>query len=160
MEGRKMNVTRRHLVATGALALGGVVLMRSSSAVAQSADEASVAKAVEALRQATLGQQKGLLEELCHAQLAYGHSDGRVENKAQFIEGVMTRKATVKALTLSDHVIDVVGANAIARHSGTSESELDGKATTTKIKVMQVWLKDGGAWKILALPVATARRRR
>ena len=54
-----MNVTRRHLVATGALALGGVVLMRSSSAVAQSADEAGVAKAVEALRQATLGQQRG-----------------------------------------------------------------------------------------------------
>jgi hypothetical protein len=32
----------------------------------------------------------------------------------------------------------------IARHNWTSESELDGKATTTKIKVMQVWLKDGG----------------
>jgi len=154
MEGRKMNVTRRHLVATGALALGGVVLMRSSSAVAQSADEAGVTKAVEALRQATLGQQKGLLEELCHAQLAYGHSDGRVETKAQFIEGVMTRKATVKALTLSDHVIDVVGANAIARHSWTSESELDSKATTTKIKVMQVWLKDGAAWKLLARQAA------
>jgi hypothetical protein len=42
MEGRKMNVTRRDLMATGALALGGVVLMRSSSAVAQSADEASL----------------------------------------------------------------------------------------------------------------------
>jgi hypothetical protein len=154
MEGQKMNVTRRHLVATGALALGGLTLMRSSPAVAQSADEAGVAKAVEALRQATLGQQRGQLEELCHAQLAYGHSDGRVETKAQFIEGVMTRKATVKALTLSDHVITVVGVNAIARHDWTSESELDGKATTTKIKVMQVWLKDGGAWKLIARQAA------
>ena len=149
-----MNVTRRHLVATGTLALGGMALMRSSSAVAQSADEAAVAKAVAGLRQATLAQQRGQLEELCHAQLAYGHSDGRVETKAQFIEGVMTRKATVKALTLSDHVIDVVGANAIACHSWTSESELDGKATTTKIKVTQVWLKDGGAWKLLARQAA------
>jgi hypothetical protein len=149
-----MNVTRRHLVATGALALGSVALMASSSAVAQSADEAAVAKAVEALRQAMLGQQRAQLEELCHAQLAYGHSDGRVETKAQFIEGVMTRKATVKALTLSEHVITIVGANAIARHSWTSESELDGKATTTKIKVMQVWLKDGGAWKLLARQAA------
>ena len=150
MEGQNINVTRRHLVATGALALGGMALMRSSSAVAQSADEAAVAKAVEALRQATLGQQRGQLEELCHAQLAYGHSDGRVETKAQFIEGVMTRKATVKALTLSDHVIAIVGANAIARHNWTSESEMDGKATTTKIKVLQVWLKQGGGWKLLA----------
>ena len=149
-----MNVTRRHLLATGALTLGSVALIRSSSAVAQSADEVGVAKAVEALRQATLGQQRGQLEEMCHAQLAYGHSDGRVETKAQFIEGVMTRKAAVKALTLSDHVIAVVGDNAIARHNWMSESELDGKATTTKIKVMQVWLRDGGSWKLLARQAA------
>ena len=45
-----MSITRRHLVATGALALGGLGLLRSSSAVAESADEAAVAKAVEALR--------------------------------------------------------------------------------------------------------------
>src|SRR5215510_12771363 len=100
-----MSITRRHLVASGALALGSVALMRSSSAVAQSADEANVAKAVEALRQATFGQQKGQLEELCHAQLAYGHSDARVETKAEFIQGVMSRKATLKSLTWSDHVI-------------------------------------------------------
>jgi hypothetical protein len=149
-----MDVTRRSLVATGALAIGGLALMRSSSAEAQSADEAAVTKAVEGLRQATLSQQKSQLEELCHPQLAYGHSDGRVENKAEFINGVMTRKATVKSLALSDHVINVVGANAIARHAWTSESEMDGKATTTKIKVMQVWLKDGGAWKLLARQAA------
>lgn len=149
-----MNVTRRSLVATGALAIGGMALMRSSAAVAQSADEAAVAKAVEGLRQATLSQQRGQLEELCHPQLTYGHSDARVETKAQFIEGVMTRKATLKVLNLTDHVIAVVGANAIARHSWTSESELDGKATTTKIKVMQVWLKDGNAWKLLARQAA------
>lgn len=54
-----MNVTRRHLVAAGALALGGVALMPSSAAVAQSAADEGVAKAVEALRQATLRQQRG-----------------------------------------------------------------------------------------------------
>ena len=37
----------------------------------------------------------------------------------------------------------------IARHNWTSESELDGKATTTKIKVMQVWLKAGGGREVL-----------
>ena len=53
--------------------------LRSCSALAQFASEAGVAKAVEALRQTMLGQQRGHLEEL---------------------GGVMTRKATVKALTL------------------------------------------------------------
>ena len=145
-----MSITRRHLVAASALALGGVGLLRTTEAVAQSAEEAAVAKAVEALRQATFAQQKGQLEEVCAAELSYGHSDGRVESKAEFINGVMTRKATVKALTLSEHTIAVVGTNAIARHRWTSESELDGKATTTKIGVLQVWLKQGGSWKLLA----------
>jgi hypothetical protein len=31
-----------------------------------------------------------------------------------------------------------------------SESELDGKATTTRIGALQVWQKQDGAWKLLA----------
>jgi hypothetical protein len=145
-----MEITRRHMVAAGALALGGIGLLRSAPAVAQSADEAAVAKAVEGLRQATFGKDKAQLDALCAEQLSYGHSDGRVETKAQFIDGVMGRKATLKSLTLSDHAIAIVGDNAIARHKWASESELDGKATSTRIGVLQVWLKQGGSWKLLA----------
>jgi len=146
-----MSITRRHLIASSALALGAAnQLWSAAPAEAQSADEAAVAKAVEALRKATLGQEKAQLEELCTDQLSYGHSDGRVENKAQFINGVMTRKATVKSLTLSDHTIAIVGVNAIARHKWVSESEMDGKSTTTQISVLQVWLKQGNAWRLLA----------
>jgi Domain of unknown function (DUF4440) len=144
-----MRITRRHLTMAGALALGGVGLWRSS-AVAASADEAAVAQAIEALRKAVFAQEKAQLEALCADELSYGHSDGRVENKAQFINGVMTRKAIVKSLTLSDHTIAIVGTDAIARHTLVSESETDGKLTSTKIGVLQVWQKQGGTWKLLA----------
>jgi len=150
MEGRHMDITRRHLVAASVLTVGGWSLLRGASAEAQSADEAAVAKAVEALRKATYDQGKSQLEELCAEELSYGHSDGRVETKAQFINGVMTRKATLKSLTLSDHTIAIVGNNAIARHKWASESEMDGKPTSTRILVLQVWLKQGSAWKLLA----------
>jgi hypothetical protein len=145
-----MRITRRHLTTAGALALGSVGLWRISSAVAASADEAAVAQAVEALRKAILGQAKTQLETLTAAQLSYGHSDGRVQNKAEFIEGVMTRKAILKSLTLSDHTIAIVGTDAIARHTWTSESETDGKLTSTKIGVLQVWQQHGGHWQLLA----------
>jgi hypothetical protein len=62
----------------------------------------------------------------------------------------MTRKSILKALTLSDHTIAIVGADAIARHTWTSESETDGKMTNTKIGVLQVWQKQSGTWKLLA----------
>ena len=145
-----MRITRRHLAVAGALALGGLGLWQSSSAVAESADEAAVAQAVEALRKAIFGQEKAQLEALCAEQLSYGHSGGRVETKAQFIDGVMSRKAILKALTLSEHTIAIVGSDAIARHTWTSESETDGKMTSTKIGVLQVWQKQGGTWKLLA----------
>ncbi len=145
-----MSITRRHLAVAGALALGGLGLLRRSSAVAASADEAAVAQAVEALRKATLHQEKTQLEALAADQLSYGHSGGRVENKAQFIEGVMTRKAIVKSITLSDHTITVAGNDAIALHTAASESETDGKPTSGKISVLQVWQKQGGNWKLLA----------
>ena len=145
-----MRITRRDLTIAGALTLGGVGLWQSSSAVAESADEAAVAQAVEALRKAIFGQEKTQLEALCAEQLSYGHSDGRVENKAQFINGVMTRKAILKSLTLSDHTIAIVGSDAIARHTWASESETDGKLTSTKIGVLQVWQKQGGTWQLLA----------
>jgi hypothetical protein len=144
-----MSITRRHLTMAGAVALGGVGLWRRSSAVA-AADEEAVAQAVEALRKAVLVQDKPQLEALCAEQLSYGHSDGRVENKAQFIEGVMTRKAIVKSITLSDPTITIVGNDAITRHTLASDSETDGKLTSTKIGVLQVWQKQGGTWKLLA----------
>ena len=122
-----MHITRRYLTMAGALALGSVGLWRSSLVVAASADEAAVAQAVEALRKAILEQDKTTLEALTAEQLSYGHSGGRVETKTQFIEGVMTRKALLKSLTLSDHTIAIVGNDAIARHTWASESETDGK---------------------------------
>ena len=145
-----MRITRRLLAVAGALALGGLGLWQSSSAVAESADEAAVAQAVEALRKAIFDQEKAQLEALCAEQLSYGHSGGRVETKAQFIDGVMSRKAILKALTLSEHTIAIVGSDAIARHTWTSDSETDGKMTNTKIGVLQVWQKQGGTWKLLA----------
>jgi len=145
-----MSITRRHLAVAGALALGGLGLLRGSPAIATSADEAAVGQAVEALRKAIFGQDKTQLEALCADQLSYGHSDGRVQNKAEFIDGVMTRKAIVKSITLSDHIIAVVGSDAVARHTWMSESETDGKPTSTKIGVLQVWQKQGGNWKLLA----------
>ena len=149
-ESGNMDITRRNLVAAGALAVGSWGLLRATPAAAQSADEAAVAKAIEAMRKSFVAQEKSQLEELCAEELSYGHSDTRVETKAQFINGVMTRKPTLKSLTLSEHTIAVVGVNAIARHKWASESELDGKATSTRIAVLQVWVKQGAGWKLLA----------
>jgi Domain of unknown function (DUF4440) len=145
-----MHVTRRDLAFASALALSGSTLLHTTAALAEGGDEAAVDRSVEALRKALLDADKAGLEQLTAGQLSYGHSDGRVQTKPEFIDGVMTRKAVVKSLTFPELKIAVVGNAAIARHIYASESETDGKASTVRIGVLGVWQKQDGNWKLLA----------
>src|SRR5262245_8455077 len=145
-----MNVSRRDVAVAGLVALGMSGLPLGSSVGADPADEAAVAQNVETLRKAIFEADKGKLDQVASAQISYGHSDGRVENKEEFITGVMTRKQIVKSLAFPELKVSVVGNAAIARHIYLAESERDGKATTTRIGALQVWQKQDGAWKLLA----------
>jgi len=144
-----MTIDRRHLAIAGAFAIGAAAVFRPAPAAA-AGDESAVADAEEALRNAILSQDKAKLDALTAAELSYGHSDGRVQNKTEFIDGVMNRKATVKSLTFPDMKVALAGEVAIARHLYVSESELDGKTNSVRIGVLAVWLKQGGSWKLLA----------
>ena len=144
-----MDLSRRDL-AVGALALGACPLLLTGSAGAQAGDEAAVAQAVETLRKGLLEADRGKLDQVAAAQISYGHSDGRVQTKEEFIHGVVTRKPTVKSLDFPELKMAVVGSAAVVRHIYLSQSELDGKATTTRIGALQVWQKQDGGWKLLA----------
>jgi len=142
-----MELTRRELAGLSVLALGATAFVGSTQA--ESADEATIKKVVDELRTAWFKQDKEKLESLTAEQLSYSHSDARLENKAKFIDGVMTRKATFKSLEFPDLTVQTVGNVAVVRHLWVSESELEGKVTNTKIGVLQVWQKQDG-WKLLA----------
>jgi len=145
-----MEITRRNLTAAGALAFGMSSLLRDAPALAEAAADAAVGQAVEGLRKALLTADKGELEKLAADQLSYGHSSGKVQTKAEFVDGVMTSKAIVKSLTFPELSIAVVGNAAIARHLFEAEMETDGKPTSVKIGALQVWQKQDGNWKLLA----------
>ncbi|HYX00913.1 MAG TPA: nuclear transport factor 2 family protein [Reyranella sp.] len=141
-----MRITRRHLATAGVLALAAASL----PAHAESADEAAVGKAIEDLTKAMMAADKAKLEALTADQLSYGHSSGKVETKAEFVAAIADKKTIFKSITLSNPSVAVVGNNAIARHIFAAEVEAGGQASSPKIGVMQVWVKDGGGWKLLA----------
>jgi hypothetical protein len=147
-----MDVSRRDLAVAGAVALTapGLLLGGFSCAEGAAGDEAAVMENVEVLRKALLEADKAKLDQVASAQISYGHSDGRVETKEQFINGVMTRKQVVKSLAFPELKVAVVGDAAVARHIYLAESELEGKQTTTRIGALQVWQKQNGGWKLLA----------
>jgi len=141
-----MSITRRDLGTAAALALASLPVI----AHAESTDEAAVKKAIDDLTKAMKAADKAALEALVSDQLSYGHSSGKVETKAEFVAAIAGKKTIYKSITLSDPTVAVVGNNAIARHTFAAEVESGGQASSPKIGVMQVWVKDGGNWKLLA----------
>ena len=119
-------------------------------AAAQSADEVAVAQAVETYRKAMLAADRSQFEAICAAQMSYGHSGGRIETKAQFIDGATSGRSVWKFITLTDHTTQIVGNNAIVRHVFTGENTSEGKTNAIKIGILMVWQKQDGRWKLLA----------
>ena len=118
---------------------------------AQSADEAAVAQAVDAFRNAVIAKDRGKLEALLADQLHYWHTDGRVETKSEHIADVLSKRALYKSIDLTNQIVKVTGDTAIVRHNLSAESEREGgKVQSTRVGVFMVWQKQGGSWKLLA----------
>ena len=145
-----MTISRRHIAVASLLASGASILAHAP-AFAQGGDAAAVAEAVSNLTKAMLGADKAKLDALTADQLSYGHSAGKIEDKAVFVDVVASKKTVYKSIELSNQTVSVVGNNAIVRHSWVSQSGTgDGKWNESKIGVLQVWQKQGSDWKLLA----------
>jgi hypothetical protein len=133
-------------------AMGGAILAASSSHAVHAADSETetVAAAVEKMRVAMLAGDGAALKMLVMAQLTHGHSDGRLQDRDDFIKSLDGANA-FKSLVLSKQTISLVGDNAIVRHIFDSENNLpEGKTSTAHISVLQVWKKQDGEWRLLA----------
>jgi len=118
----------------------------------QTGKEGAVSAAVESLRKAMVGADKSALEKITAPELSYGHSSGRLENKAEFIEALTSGKSGFSAIELSDQTVNVVDKVALVRHVfvGTRRKEGD----KMKLSILTVWLQQQEQWKLLARQAA------
>ncbi|PKU22800.1 nuclear transport factor 2 family protein [Telmatospirillum siberiense] len=122
----------------------------AAQAAETSADTAAVAKIVEVLRAAMVAGDGKVLKAVLHDRLTYSHSDGHLQTKAMVLDE-LAGKNSFASLALSDQTIDVVGNVAVVRHIFDSVNNLpEGKTSSAHIKVLQVWVKAGKGWKLLA----------
>ena len=142
-----MNIDRRQL-ALPVLAIG---LLGVIPALAGSVDEDAVAKGVEAFRGAQIAADAKAFDALCAPELSYGHSDGRVEDKAVFIANATNGKSKWLSLKYEDPKIRVVGDAAVVRFHWLGEQEIvaDGKKSSTNLHILMNWQKQGAEWKLL-----------
>ena len=150
-----MTATRRTLgrriAAAALLSSGAAALAAATPALAQGNDAAAVADAVANLTKAMLAADRAGLAALTADQLSYGHSSGKLEDKATFVGVIADKKTHYKSIVLSEQTVSVAGSSAIVRHSWQGESGTgDGKWNVSKIGILQVWQKQGSDWKLLA----------
>lgn len=126
------------------------LLVTSYNSFAQSKDEAAVATAIEALRKAMLDADKAGLEKYTAPELSYGHSLGKIENKAEFVEALASGKSDFTSIDLSNQTIKIAGNAAIVRHILTGATNDNGVAGNVKLSILTVWQKQKGEWKLLA----------
>jgi len=113
--------------------------------------EKDVTAAVESLMKGIVNSDKTLLEDFTAEGLVYGHSSGKVQNRAEFIEEVMISKPLdfVK-IDLLEQTVKIVGNAAVVRHVLSAEITNNGAPGSLKIGNMLVLQKQKGKWKLIA----------
>lgn len=117
---------------------------------AQSADAQAVTANAEKLRVAMVDPDQATLSGLVADSLSYGHSGGRLDTKASFIGDLLDKKSDFVSIAITDQTVNVSGDVAVIRHTLSGETLDSGKPGTVLLKVLQVWQKQGGHWKLLA----------
>lgn len=126
-----------------------LTLLMQPDAQAQNTDKA-VAEAVEKLRKAMIDPTEASLNTLVSDKLSYGHSGGKVEDKAEFIRALVSNDSDFKTIDLTEQTIEIVDNTALVRHKLSAETANKGVASSAHLAVLLVWVKQKGDWKLLA----------
>ncbi|WP_336517857.1 nuclear transport factor 2 family protein [Pollutibacter soli] len=118
--------------------------------VSAQADLAAVNAATESLRKGLMEKNKTLLDHITHPSLSYGHSSGLIEDKATFINALITGPVSFAAIDISGQTVKIEGDVAIVRHLWTAKLMDNGNPRDLKLSVILVWKKDKKDWKLLA----------
>lgn len=114
-------------------------------------EAAAVEQAVEQLRQAMLSGERKSLDNIAAEGLSYGHSSGKTEDKAAFVETLASGRSKFTAITLSDQRVRLTGSTAVVRHFFSANTHDAGKAPgTIQLSILTVWTKQNGEWKLFA----------
>lgn len=117
---------------------------------AQNRQEKAVQTAVEELRKAIIDANGASLENLTASQLSYGHSSGQVDDKKTFVEKIVSGQSDFVSIDLAEQTISISGKVALVRHILHAKTNDGGKPGEVHLRILLVWQKKGGQWKLLA----------
>ena len=82
--------------------------------------------------------------------LTYGHSSGKIENKKEYVDGVLNGGFQFSSITPENQTITTSGKTGIVRHIFKGEGTNNGAPATVNIGCLLVFQKEGKQWRLLA----------
>jgi ketosteroid isomerase-like protein len=119
---------------------------------AQTKNEVAVLASVRSLHAAIfIDKDSAAIENLLAAEVTYGHSGGKLENRREVVENCSRNKSTYTNLNQNGISVSINGKTAVTRYLLTgTETKPDGKSTELKLNILQVWVKEKKGWKMMA----------
>jgi ketosteroid isomerase-like protein len=119
---------------------------------AAAASLAEAVRAADATRvTVTIAGDADRLENLLSDDLIYGHADGRVQNKTDFLAAVRANRMRYEAYDYEEMHISPVGDD-VALISGRASLQvrMDEQPIAFRLRFLAVWHREAGTWRLFA----------
>jgi ketosteroid isomerase-like protein len=113
-------------------------------------EESEVAAVVEKLRVAMISGNKADLESVTSTDLTYGHSGGKIQNRADFVADISSKRSDFKTIELTKQSVTIQNNIAIVRHVLVADTNDGGKPAHITLGIVLVLKKEKKDWKIIA----------
>jgi ketosteroid isomerase-like protein len=112
--------------------------------------EKQIRSTMETLAQAVVAKDLATLNKVFHEELTYGHSDGRTQNKAEAVKGLMGPRI-VESMTFENSTIRVYGSVALFKginllRGGNTKAEM----STSRLNILWVLVNGPQGWQVVA----------
>jgi len=127
-----------------------MVMVMVQPALAAGSGEKEVLAAMDGLKEAMLKKDRAALDKIFHADLTYGHSSAKVENKAEAIAHMVDGLGW-EAIELADTAVRLHGNVAIVNGKADfHERKKDQQTSVAKLLILTVWVKGPHGWQLIA----------
>ena len=110
------------------------------------ATEKDLMAAMDALKQATINKDVGLMSKITHPDITYTHSSGLTQDKKVLLEAVP--KMNTASIEFLNTTVRVQGNVALVQN--TTDIRGPGATTPTLLNALYVWVKGSEGWQLLA----------
>ena len=122
--------------------LTALVFALSTSAFAESSDEAAVRAAHDAFVKAAKAGDRAALQKIFADGLQYSHSNTKLETKQEAVDALVKSKGNFEVHSQTIHVYG----NAATIRAKVTAHNVTGD---TPLTMLQVWVKNGGNWQMV-----------